>query len=513
GTVPTVGTAALTFNASYTDPAGKTFVNPPGKPILSVNGHTDDNGGAGYTIIGTGGNVTVKVTQSTQSYTLAATNTSTTATINVAATPANTNSPTNDGLSFNTTLSYTFQSGPAPPASFLANAQQIINGSGVVTGGQINLYTITLGASDTFNTVSPATLANSNGDIDFPNDLLFDGNGDLMIANGGAGNPDFGNFACVPAGSITTGANNATVLTNNMNDPKELALGVDSSVALINAGNAPTDLMAEFVLSGTYSAASATRDIAKSSYPTDGALGVVAIPATGANPAGSYIVSLSNNTQASTHLLIKHPDGSTAEFPQDPSDVFPYITYDPANNQLVAANSNGTSSHITFWSVASMTKVKDMVIENDGSGNSQAAALGPIASSADGHIAVAVTGASGFPELIIYDNTASRNKVQNTIDYGATTTSCGATFTYGGTVSANVANKLLWLSNTKLLVNLYSQHTHVATGANGMYIYDITQTQAQTGFDGNCNAEPTPTVKQTGFQSLSNAPFAAAYKP
>jgi hypothetical protein len=272
--------------------------------------------------------------------------------------------------------------------------------------------------------------------------------------------------------------------------------------------------MAEFVLNGTYTAASATRDVAQSAYPGDGAhQNVVALPATAANPSGSYAMAFTNSTQAGTHIIIKHPDGSTSEFPQDASDVFPYLTYDPANNQIVAANQNGTASHITYWSVASMTKVKDVVIENDGSGNSQAQANGPIAASADGHIAMIVTGSSGFPELVIYDNTASRNKVGGVLDYGATTAAFGATYTYGGTVSANSVNKLIWLNNTKLLVNLYSQHSHVATGANGMYIYDITQTMAQGGFDGNGNAEQTPVVKQTAFQSLSNAPYSAAYKP
>ena len=506
--VGTVGTTPVTFSASYSDPATKTIVGP-GLPLLNVNGHIDDNSGAGYTDPTT--HLNVKVNQAAQSFTLMQTAGTGNAAVSVTATPPN----GGDGLSFNKSLAFTFQSGPAPPSSFLADIEQIINGSGFVTGGVIRFWTVSLGASDTFTAYSTPTLANQSNDVDFPNDVLFDGNGDLMIANGGAGSPDFGNFSCVPAGAIATGANAATVLTTNMNDPVSLALGTDSSVGLLNGGNIPTYHLAEFVLSGTYSAASTTRDIAKSAYPTDGVHpNIVALPTTGANPAGSYAVALSDNTQAGTHILIKHPDGSQAEFAQDASDIFPYITYDPANNQIVAANNNSTSSHITFWSVASMTKVLDFVLENDGLGNSQAQALGPIASSADGHIAVAVTGASGFPELIIYDGTSNRFKVAATLDYGATTAPFGATFVYGGSlVSANVIHGMRWLSNTKLLVSLESQYQFAATASQGLYIYDITQTMAQSGFDGNGNPEPTPTVKQTGFKPISNRPLGAAYKP
>src|SRR5947209_951994 len=297
GTVPTVGTATLTFNASYTDLAGKTII-APGRPILSVNGHTDDNGGLGYTIVGTGGNANVKVNQSTQSYTLQATTSTTSATINVAATPANTNGSPTDGLVFNKTLTYTFQSGPAPPASLLA----VIEQTGAAAG-KIDLFTLSLGASDTFTAASPSTLASTNPgagpDVDFPQDLLFDPNADILIANGGAGNPDFGNFACVPAGAITTGANVATVLTNNMNDPAFIELGTDSSVALGNVPAASGTKTPTFVLSGTYTAAPASRTITNTDYPGLGVTGLVAVPTSGTHPAGSYAVTITNGTTTS----------------------------------------------------------------------------------------------------------------------------------------------------------------------------------------------------------------------
>src|SRR5665213_133597 len=222
-TIPTVGTTAVTFSASYKDLAGKTIIGP-GLPVLTVNGHTNDNGGAGYT---DPGNLNTKVNQAAQNYTLQITTGSGTAAVAVAATP----NVGTDGLSFSKTLNHSFQAGPAPAASLLA----VIEQTGAASG-KVDLFTVTLGASDLFGSTSTLTSTNPGAgpDVDFPQDLLFDTNGDLLIANGGAGNPDFGNFACVPAGAITTGANVATVLTTNMDDPAFLALGTDSTVALAN---------------------------------------------------------------------------------------------------------------------------------------------------------------------------------------------------------------------------------------------------------------------------------------
>ncbi|HEY5074692.1 MAG TPA: hypothetical protein VII34_08355, partial [Pyrinomonadaceae bacterium] len=437
-----------------------------------------------------------------------------------------------------TTASSLTQSAPIAPSApaattpiFLADAEQIINSSGTITGGVIHFWNITLGASDSFTTGTPASLAAqptpgpANSDVDFPNDITFDDVGDLMVANGGSGNPDFGNFACVPAGAVTTGSSNVTVLSNQanaMDDPEKVVFGSDRSVALINQGGGTPYLEAQFVLSPTYTAAPLNRDIANpNTTPPTGAIGVVPLPTSAANPAGSYVVTLVSGspiTSSGTHLRIIHPDGSTIDFPQDASVVDPYTTYDPANNQLVAADSNGTSSRITFWSVSTTpgtagTKVKDFVMEPDPNNTnlSTVKALGPIASSPDGHIAVIDTGESGYPEMVVYDNTANRNKVSGAVDYGATTTAGGATWVYGGNNAVNVATNVIWLSNTKLLVLLNSANGHTPTSANGMYVYDITQTMTQSGFDVNGNPEPT-TIKQTGFQALSNDPLAAAIR-
>lgn len=533
--VPTVGTTALSFNAAYTDPAGKTIV-APGAPTLSVNGHTDDNAGAGYTITGTGGNVTVKVNQATKSYTLQATGSGVSATINVASTPAN-STGSSDGLGFNQTLSFTFQAGTAPPASFFADAEQIINGSGVVTGGKIGLYTLALGASDTFNANSPAQLSAQPGpgpahsDVDFPNDLLFDGNGDLLIANGGSGSPDFGNFACVPAGAITTGANVATIIdssgsTTTFDDPQFLALGDDTgkTVAITNTsfGSGSTPDLAEFTLSGTY-VSDPTHNILHSTYGAAGTHNVVALPAASSGqPAGTFAVSITDTTQAGTHVVFHHRDGSADQaLPSDPKLTDPFIGYDPANNQIIAADNNGTSSSMTCWSVSTRTRnCGPFTIYDDGSGNSNGVPSN-VAVSSTGYVAVSY-GVSVGPEIQIYDNTAAHAKLKDPADHttvldpigmDATTVAFGNTFIYGGAGVTNINTCLRWITATKLLVCLYSQHTHIISAANGIYIFDVTQNgQTQSGFDplGRAYAKGP---KQTGFLQLSNAPLSAAYKP
>ncbi len=531
-TVPTVGTAPLTFNASYTDLANKTFTTPTGKPILSVNGHTDDNGGAGYTITGTGGNVTVKVTQSTQSYTLAATNTSTTATINVAATPANTNT-TSDGLGFNKTLSYTFQSGPAPPPSFLAAIEQTGGNT-----GKVDFFTINT-VSNTFTVGSPATLTSTNPgagpDVDFPQDLLFDTNGDLLIANGGAGSPDFGNFACIPAGAVTTGANAATVLTNNMNDPKFIEIGTDSSVALGNVPASSATKTPTFVLSGTYTAAASTRTITNTDYPNLGVTGLVAVPTSGTHPAGSYAATITNGTTTS-HVVVKHPDGTVLQI-DNANLVAPSLGIDTnaSPNQLVAASKNGAHSYLNFFNLLTGALVKQFVIQDTGcysGGTTPYAGCPPntasgfsnmkadvTAVSSSGYVAVSGITASGEPEVQVYDNTSNRNQVGGPIPYDATTTAGGATWNYstsGGSSPNIIVHAMRWITGTKLLVSL---ETGTAT-TQGLYLYDVTQTgsgcvapASTTGcFDANGNVYPN-TVKLVGFQALSNIPLSVAYKP
>ncbi|HEX3467627.1 MAG TPA: hypothetical protein VHT05_06070 [Candidatus Elarobacter sp.] len=532
-TVPTVGTAALTFNASYKDLAGNAFTNPTGKPILSVNGHTDDNGGSGYSISGSGGNVTVKVNQSTQSYTLQATTSSTTATINVASTPANTNTPTTDGLSFNNTLTYTFQSGTAPPASLLAAIEQ----TGAASG-KIDLFTINT-VSNTFAAASPSTLASTNPgagpDVDFPQDLLFDTNGDLLIANGGAGSPDFGNFACVPAGAITTGANAATVLTNNMNDPKFIEIGADSSVALGNVPASSGTKTPAFVLNGTYAAASANFTITNTDYPGLGVTGLVAVPASVTHPAGSYAATLTNGSTTS-HVVVKHPDGTVLQI-DNANLVAPSLGIDTnaSPNQLVAASKNGSHSYINFFNLLTGALIKQFVIQDTGcysGGTTPYAGCPPntasgfsnmkadiTAVSSSGYVAVSGITSSGEPEVQVYDNTSNRNQVGGPIPYDATTTSGGATWDYsisGGSSPNIIVHAMRWITGTKLLVSLETG----TAATQGLYLYDVTQSgsgcvapASTTGcYDANGNVYPN-TVKLVGFQALSNIPLSVAYKP
>lgn len=547
----TTGTSALTFYASYKDLAGNTFVNPAGKPILSVNGHTDDNFGSGYTITGSGGNVTVKVTQSTQSFTLQPTATGTTATINVAATPANTNG-TSDGITFgSTTLSFPFASGSAPPASFLADAEQILDGNANTTGGKISLWTTN------FTSFAPATPASlsaqpppgpSGSDVDFPNDLVFDLNGDLLIANGGTGiSGDVGNFACVPAGSITTSLNNATILTTNLDDPIQIAFSApspasingDSSVALVNAGLPASggDSSVEFLLNGTYAAAPSTRDVARVGNAVG--LSVAAVEASGTNSAGSYAVSTYEGSSKTSKVQIIHPDGSATVL-SDPDIALAFVAYDIAHHQLIIVSDgrskNGCStlcyqqSNIQVWNVNPVSKayeLKPITITDQPALDTFP--LRKIAVSSDGHVAIAVSNDVSNPELNVYTNSGSAlTQVGATLDYGASdcASAGGATpnYFYGGTgLNQNTISTLQFLGGTNhLLVGLESEQgappSLTRTAFNGMYIYDVTNvSQAQTGTRG-CDGDTgdtlsTPTVSQTAFQVLSNRVLGAAYKP
>jgi hypothetical protein len=559
GTVATVGTTSVSFNASYKDGANNTIpISTPGRPILKVNGHTDDNGGLGYS---DPSNLNVKVTQSTQSFVLQKTDGTGTAPVAVTIAPPNTNSSPSDGLVFTTTpgtTSFTFSSGAAPPANFLAVAERLANGSNATTGGQIALYTLTLGGSDSFAAASPATLPSAtNGadltrhDVDFPNDVLFDPNGDLLIANGGGGDGggDTGNFSCVPAGSITTGANNATVLTNsntaaNLNNPRFIALLSDSSVALANATAAAVKTN-DFILSGTYTY-SATRSIPNTgSYTNIGANQVVALPTTAANPAGTYAVAITDGTtQAGNHVVIKRPDGTSVELASDASDVDSNIGYDAQNNQLVLANSNGTSSKITFWDVATLSKVKTIVIDPDTGGNavgvpSQSGTV--VAVSPTGYVAVSVVCCIGNEVNIYNNNPASRALVSAPIPFDATQSNAGGGFgndyCYGGTNASTRVLSLRWLPTgggtyNKLLVGVESTTgsppSVVTSSANGLYIFDISQAPSSTPVAPNTCTGTTytygpmtggaaavqPYAKQTGFQSLAGPrPLAAAFKP
>ena len=528
GTVPTVGTQALTFNAAYKDSAGNTIpTNAPGRPVLKVNGHTDDNGTLGYS---DPGNLNVKVTQSTQSFVLQKTDGTGTASVAVTIAPPNTNSSPNDGLVFTTTpgtTNFTFQAGPAPPSNFLA----VIEQTGT-NAGKVDLFTVSLGATDSFAPASPSTLAvqpppvgsnYQNSDVDFPQDLLFDANGDLLIANGGGSvsGVDFGNFACIPAGAITTGANVATVLTTNMDDPAFLALGTDNTVALANVPGSAGVKVEEFELSGSYTPDSGTRNITNATYPGLGALGVIALPATSTNPSGSFASSITNGTTVS-HIVIKRPDGTSTQI-DNTHIVAPALAYDSFNDQIVAASNNGANSWLNFVNPTTFAVVKQFAMQDSGcysagaytncppGGTATPTGVSSIkafvtAASSSGYVAVAGGGQSGEPEVQVFN--PSHNPTGGPIPYDATTTPGGATFVYGN--ATIIVNALRFITATKLLVSLQSDDgVH-----QGIYTYDVSTLAPSCSpcYDPNAK-QYANSPKQTGFKALANSPLSAAYKP
>jgi|GEM_PF-1063068 len=539
GTVGSVGTSPVPFNVSFKDPASRTIVNP-GEPTIEIQDNTSTYQTGNGTINGTGGTVAFAINQSAQSFTLTPSNSSVTgATVHVKGVPAH----AGDGLSFAPTLNFTFSTGPAPPGSFLAVIEQNSAGS----AGQISFYTVTLGTSDSFTAYSTPTLSAqpapgpANSDVDYPQDLAFDGNGDLLIANGGSGNPDFGNFACVPAGSITTGANNATILTAGVDDPTFLAFNSDSSVAVGNTpASTPSYNVADFLLNGVYTAAPASDDISPSNYSgTVGTTGLAAIkPAFGVNPAGSYVAAIDDGQANSTHtqLVVVRPGQSNINITNS-NLAHPEVAYDPANHQIVAGDGNtpgGTSAsnyYISFFdaSTDSSTPVQQFVFDEDScysDGATPYAGCPPntnqnfgsdmkvqgIQASSTGYIALYGIANSGNPEVWVLDNTSgSRKLVFGPIPYDSTTAPGGATFGYG---SETIVEAMRWLTGTKLLVSLAS----TTSTRQGIYTYDVTQSgndcpgNTGTCYDFNGIAFPNG-PKQTGFLNLSKIPLSAAYKP
>ena len=513
-----VGTTPVNFNVGYTDAAGKTVV-APGLPKLSV------------TATGvTGGTIGISVNQSAQTYSLTPSATGVSGTINVQAVQAD-STGSSDGLSFTRTKSYTFATGNALPASFLAVVEQFGVGSGAV-----DLFTVALGgsgAADTISAFTPATLAttNSNGgsgppDVDNPLNLMFDSTGDLLIANGGTttGTPvDNGNLACVPVGAIATGQNSSTTVTANVDDPVGIAYDSrDGSVALANNPTSAPVQLAEYLLTGNYTAAAAGRDLTASGY---GSFGLTNLPTLA---AGSYAISLTTGVEndpahntGSAKIAIVTPTSATTSSETDilPSgtgtnctanpcaipatygiDIPRQLAWDANASQLVIANNSAFHKLLTFYNLSgTQIFAVNTALRND-----------KVATSPDGHVAVSGTGSFGYPQVKVYDNTAARNAVNGPIPFNGTTTSCGSTYTYGTGV---VVNALRWLSNTKLLIALQSYNGATATAQNGLYIFDISATAVPTGFDDVSCSAFAAAPKQTGFVHITNKPLGAAYKP
>lgn len=537
GTVGTVGTSPTTFTAAFTDAAGKTIVSP-GLPTIEIEDNTSTWQSASGTINGTGGTVSFSINQSAQTFTLTpGSSPMTGATINLKAVPPS----GSDGLSFSKPLSFTFDSGIAPPHSLLAVAEQ----TGTSTRS-VNFFTVNT-STGTFAAYSTPTLSDQSNDVDNPQDMVFDSNADLMIANGGAGSPDLGNFACVPAGSITTGANNATVVSNGIDDPAFIALGTNGNVAIGNTPAAADPHVAEYAISGTYAALSSSYNITQANYPSEGTQGLAALSAYGLNSAGTFAASITDDsaTAANSHVVIKYPGGTSLASVANSNVLDPVIGADPANHEIVAAsqkNPSGTPiNYLTFFNDQTLAVDKQITIADWGCyslGTSPYAGCSPqggntadgsgdiiphaIAVSSSGYVAVAGGDSYlGQDAVWVYDNsTSTRYPVGGPLPYDGTTASLGTTLTYGGLSNSsgvNIVTGMRWLTGTVLLVSLESTNgSGTATSANGLYMYDVTQTGVNgtncSCYDDNGTAYPN-SIKQIGFKQLTNVPWAAAFNP
>jgi hypothetical protein len=517
-----VGTTTVNFSAVFSDPAGKTIVKP-GLPVISILGndsayHTDNG-----TINATGGTVTFTIDQSTQSFTLTPSTVPISgASVTVKGTPAS----GSDGLSFSVTHTFTFSAGTAPPTSaFLAVVEQTGANS-----GQVDFYQMTLGGSggpDTFAAYATAphlAVTNSNGgggppDVDNPLQLAWDTNGDLLIANGGTTTGgDVGNLACVPIGAIATGANTSTTTTADVNDPTSMAYNpTNGNVAFADTGSSATYDYSEYTLSGNYTEVTAARINDGSCNST----GVTSLPTLTAGtfavsfvcPNGASVETDSGHTASPAHAKVEivFPNGTTTTIQDDQSatnfamDDTQAVAWDSANSQMVVANHSSFHKTVSFYTVSPVAQEK--VIST-----SQRNFM--LATSTDGHVAVAGLSASGSgqPKILIYSNAsgATLPTLVKAIPFNYTATQCGSDYAYG---TANVRS-MTWLSNTKLLVGLQSN----VAAKQGLYIFDISATATPTGYgdESTCPAEPvggTPLAAQSGFQQFNNVVYGTAYKP
>jgi len=517
-----VGTTPVNFSAAYTDPATKTIV-APGLPVLQIQanhaGDTAYHPDTGIIDDGSGNTVTFTINQAAQTFVLTPSSSSVnSAPINIKATPKNTNT-TSDGLSFIKTKTFTFSTGVAPPTSaFLAAVEQTGANS-----GQVDFFQMTLGGSggpDTFGTYATApqlavTASNGGGgppDVDNPLQLAWDLNGDLLIANGGTTvGGDVGNLACVPIGAIATGANTSTTTTSDVNDPTSMAYNpTNGNVAFADAGSSATYDFSEYTLTGNYTEVTAARINDASCNST----GVVSLPTLTAGtfavslvcPNGGFLETDPAHGAAHAKVTIVFANGSTTVISDDQAaqgyavDDVQGLGWDSSNGQLVIANSAAFHHTVSFYTVSPVAqqKVISTTLHNY-----------MVATTTDGHVAIAGTGApSGDSKVLIYQNASGTTipTLVGTIPFNNTTTACGATYIYG----ANAVRSMTWLSNTKLLIALQSN----AAGKQGLYIFDISASAAPGGFqeESGCAAEPNGPA-QSGFHATTNFPLGTAYKP
>jgi hypothetical protein len=543
-----VGTSAVTFNVAYTDAAGKTVpTGVVGQPKLQIQDSTATYQSAGGTINATGGTVTFSINQAAQTYTLTpSTVPISNAAVNVRAIAPN-STGSSDGLTYtvaSSTKSYTFAAGTAPPSHNFLAAVEHQQGT---TSGQVDFFNLTLGSAggaDLFNNptaFSPATLAGTNStnenkpDVDNPQVLAWDTNGDLLVGNGDDGGANHGNMACVPVGAIATGANSSTTVSQNVTSPTAIAYDPrDGSVALADNPATASFQLSEYLLTGNYTAASGGRNFHETGTNV-GAHGVTSmVPLAGVFPGtGTYAVTVTNGCeQDATHancggttpvneVAIVDSSGTvtrvtdTSTFSIDD----PYgIGWDAQNSQLVVANNVVWHSSLAFYTItAGPTAVKTKVIQPGGIFGSQPDL---VAVSPDGHVAVKYTPGLFNPAIQVYDNTAARNPVFGPIPYNSTSDNNCSVYIYGNDNGGSAhVNDMKWLSNTKLLVALQVVPSGGPNAQNGIYIYDISTSAVPAGHsdaDPNCGAGPSAlpaAPKQTGFQHITNLPLGAAYKP
>ena len=550
------GTSAVTINVNFTDLAGKTIV-APGEPVIAIQDADTTFHTTSGVIHGTGGDANFSINQSTQSFTLTPTAVPlSNVPVVVHATPANTNT-TSDGLGFTQSHSFTFSAGSAPPTSnFLAIIEQNTSGS----SGQINFFTTSLGGSggpDSLTAWTTPTLADTlsisspqDNDVDNPEDLAWDTGGNLLIANGGQGgsnngsppHADFGNFACVPAGAISTGANLSTTIQTNIKVPDAIAYETrNGTVAIANNPGSATKNVQSFTLSTNY--------VAGSSFANPGSYGVplgrplVNLPTL---TAGTFAFGIFDGTNS--QVVILGPTGTAASVTNsgDATLYDPFaMAWDAKNTQLIVGTNKAHDSYLQQYTVSNPptapVKVNSFRLQpdpdpaDDCPGNppscsglqAQKIAVAPTT----GYVAVAgvntYNSTYGGEEIQLYDGTTSHNPLANgVIAYDAANTGALACAAPGGNnpttdyvfgESGIAIKDLKWLSSTKLLV-LLSQPNK--TSVQGIYIYDVSATAAQTGFwgpfsGGSCVQTAVPNgPKNTYFQNLTTlAPFAAAFKP
>jgi hypothetical protein len=537
-----VGTSPVTFTVTATDAQGKTIVGP-GLPKIEVQDNTSTYQTASGTINGTGGTVGFTINQAAQSFILTpSTSGITNASVNVKVVQADSQG-TSDGLAFNHSQAFTFSTGPAPPShNFLAAVEQTGTGTGRVDF--FNLST-DAGGPNGFSAFSPAFLAvtastnqPTQNDVDNPVSLLWDNSGDLIIGNGGTTG---GNMACVPVGAIATGANSATTITQNIDDPVGLAYEPrNGTVAVGNnaQGSPPVPELAEYVLTGNYTAS--TNNLTGTLRTGNGTIGQSLINLPSPVAAGTFAVTLSDGCEAdpapknwqgvtvanpcghagTNEIAIFGPTGSTTLI-QDAStfhvDIPFGLTWDSTNSQLIVANYSAYHPGVAFYTTGGFFQKTD---GHNYFTNSQNPYM--VAANGAGLFAVAYTTALSSDQVQIYTNAPGAvgpTPVFGPIPFNAASNAGCTTYPYG---SNAVVNGMTWLSNTRLLISVQSFNSGGTpqvgsvggqTVGMGLYIFDTATSQTPALWDDQSCTPVAAYPAQKAFQAFSFKPFATAFKP